>query len=159
MTDTGPGASLSRLGRNDQLFLGGSLLALICTFLSFDGINLNGSRLSENAWHELGVLASLLVLVVFVVALAQSFAKELLPDMPVSLNVLEAGGMAAAALLFLIRWLTLGSTIGFKIHLRWGGCLVLIITIVTTVIGVMRMREAGEPMPWENRGGTTPTAP
>jgi hypothetical protein len=117
-----------------------------------------GHSASENAWHGIGVLASLLVLVVFIAALAGSFAKSSLPDLPVSLNLIGAGGMALAVLFFLIRWLTLGSVLTVKIHLHWGGYVTLIVTIATTVVAVMRMRDAGEAMPWENTGGATPPA-
>jgi hypothetical protein len=157
---TGPGSTpaLSALPRNEQLFLGGTLLSLICTFFPFDGISVVGTHPTENAWHKIGVLASLLVLVVFLVALAHTFARSSIPQLPVSLNLIEAGGMALAVLFFLIRWLTLGSVLGIDIHLRWGGYLTLIVTIATTAVGVIRMREAGEAMPWENSGDATPPA-
>jgi len=156
MTSPGTTPNLSALPRNEQLFLGGTLLSLICTFLPFDGISVLGSSASENAWHGIGILASLLVLAVFLVALAGTFAKSSIPELPVSLNLIGAGGMALAVLFFLIRWLTLGNVLGVKIHLHWGGYVTLIVTIATTVVAVMRMREAGEAMPWENSGSSTP---
>lgn len=152
MSDTELMSRWNGLGFYDKLFLGGSLLSLICTFFAFDGINEGHLRRNEDAWHRLGVLASVLILLVLVLAVIDVVVPDVLGEPPVSLNLIEAGGMAVAAVFFLLRWATLGSTLVFKIHLRWGGYVTLIVTIVTAVIGFIRMRDAGEALPWEKTG-------
>jgi hypothetical protein len=164
MTNSGPTPSLSSLARNDQLFLGGSLLALICTFLPFDGISEDGFSATENAWHGIGFLSCLLVLIALGLAAWSAFGAASMPELPVSINLLTAGAMALAVVFYVIRWLTLPSYSGLGVHiglsLQWGGYILLIVAIVTTVVGVLRLRASGESMPWENRGGAaTPPAP
>jgi hypothetical protein len=156
MANTRPTPSFNSLGRNDQLFLGGVLLTFICTFLPFDGISIGGQSASESAWHGIGVLACILVLLVLIVAAVGAFAPSSLPELPVSLRFVEAAGMALAVLFFVIRWLTLPSFFTVHLHLHWGGYVTLVVAIITTVIAVMRLRESGDAMPWENRGGAAP---
>lgn len=161
MSNSDPMATFKGQSRNEQLFLGGALLAFIFTFLPFEGVSFEGHSASESAWHGVAVLACLLVLVALVASAVSVFAKSSVPDLPVSLNLVATGAMALAVLFFIIRWLTLPSYFTISEKLFWGGYILLIITIATTVIGVMKMRDAGESMPWENRGGgsSTPPAP
>lgn len=154
--------SFNSLSRNDQLFLGGSLLAFICTFLPFDGISEDGFSASENAWHGIGVLACILVLLALIAAIANAFAAASVPQLPVSMNVLTLGLMALAFVFFIIRWLTLPSYSGFGIHiglsLHWGGYVTLIVTALTAAVGFLRFRDSGETAPWQQQGGATPPA-
>jgi hypothetical protein len=158
MANTDPTPSLSSLGRTEQLFLGGVLLTFICTFLPFDGISVGGQSASESAWHGIGVLACLLVVLVLVTAAVHTFAPSAIPKLPVSLTFIEAAGMALAVLFFVIRWLTLPSYFTVHLHLHWGGYVTLVVAILTTAVAVVRLRESGEAMPWENRGGAAPPA-
>jgi hypothetical protein len=163
MTNTSPTSSFSSLARNDQLFLGGALLAFICTFLPYDGISAGGFSASENGWHGIGFLACLLVLIALGIAAVGAFAASSVPELPVSLNMVTAGAEVLAVLFFVIHWLTLPSYGGFGVHvglsLRWGGYATIIVTAATAVIGVMRLLASGEPMPWKKTGGAAAPPP
>jgi hypothetical protein len=162
MSNPSPAASLSSLSRNDKLFLGGSLLALICTFLPFDGISFEGFSASENAWHGIGVLAALLVFVAFVVAIVAAFASSSVPTLPVSLDMIGAGASGLALLFFLLHWVTLpgGHTVvgihspGLSLH--WGGYITIIVVLALTAFEVMRVLASGEPMPWQQGSTAMP---
>jgi hypothetical protein len=68
-----------------------------------------------------------------------------------------------AFVFFIIRWLTLPShdfgVASASFNLAWGGYVLLILNLVMIAFGYLAMREAGEAMPWENRGGGTATPP
>jgi hypothetical protein len=163
MSNTGSTTpSLSSLGRNDQLFLGGALLTLIFSFIAFAHFSVSGfgslGSTTISAWHGIGTLAGLLILVALVVGALVALSPSTLDQLPVSGRLVAVGAAALALLFFIIRWLTLpsdniaGHHYGFSLY--WGGYITLILNIVTVVVGFMGLKAAGESMPWENRGGT-----
>jgi hypothetical protein len=166
MSDTNPMASLSGLSRNDQVFLGAGALTFIFSFIDFAKLKLDGfsgAGGSISAWHGIGTLAGLLILVSVVVGALNVLAASSLPDLPVSPRIVAIGAAALGFLFFIIRWLTLPSAgegafhAGF--HLAWGGYVTLILNIVMIVVGVLALKAAGESLPWENKAGGSATPP
>ena len=160
---------MRQLPRNEQLFLGVGVLVFIASFLpwygvsynlNFAGIKSSGSA-SINAWHSYATLGLLLIMASTIVAAAMAFAKSSLPEISVSWNVVVLGTSVVGALLVVIRSLDLPSASGpgASVGLRWGGWLLLIACIAHAVLAVMRMRAAGESMPWMHHGGAAPHPP
>jgi hypothetical protein len=161
MTQPDPMATLKGLTRNDQIFLGASFLTFIFSFIAFAHISIAGfGGDTISAWHGVGTLAGLLILVAFIVAAVVAFAPTALAQLPVTGRFIALAAAALALLFFIIRWLTLpGGSIGghhYGYSLSWGGYITLILNIVAIVIGVIGLKAAGESLPWENRGGATP---
>jgi uncharacterized membrane protein len=171
MSEPNPMASLSALSRNDQIFLGATLFTLIFSFIDFAHLTISGisglgdiGSTSISAWHGIGTLAGLLILVALVVGAMVVLAPGPLAQLPVSGRVIAVGAAALGFIFFIIRWLTLPSDsfgsqhVGFSLF--WGGYVTLILNIVAIVFGYLALRAAGDSMPWENRGGAaTPPPP
>jgi hypothetical protein len=169
MSNSDPMATFKGLTRNDQIFLGAGLLTFIFSFIDFaklkvSGTSFDGAGGSISAWHGLGTLAALLILVAVVVSAVNVFAASSMPDLPVTPRTIALGAAALGFIFFVIRWLTLPSASGFGVsagfHLAWGGYVTLILNIVMIAVGFLAFKAAGEAFPWESRGGTsTPPAP
>jgi hypothetical protein len=168
MSDANPMASLSGLARNDQIFLGAGVLTFIFSFIDFahikvSGITVSGSGASISAWHGIGTLAALLILVAVVVAALVALSPATLEQLPVSGRLVAVGAATLGLLFFIIRWLTLPSanfgSFHAGYHLAWGGYVTLVLNVVMIAVGFIALREAGESMPWEKRGGATPPPP
>jgi hypothetical protein len=171
MSQSDPMASLGALGRNDRVFLGATLLALIFSFIDFahftvSGVSIGGlgGNASISAWHGIGTLAGLLVLVALVVGVMAVLAPGPLAQLPVSGRLIAVAAMVLALIFFLIRWVSLpsesfgGQSAGFS--LAWGGYVTLVLTIVAIVFGYLALKGAGEALPWEKQGGAaTPPPP
>jgi hypothetical protein len=169
MSSSDPMATFKGLTRNDQIFLGAGLLTFIFSFIDFaklkvtGGGGFGGSGGSISAWHGIGTLAALLILVAVIVAAVNVFAASSMPDLPVTPRFIAIAAAALGFIFFIIRWLTLPSASGFGVsagfHLAWGGYVTLILNIVMIVVGFLAFKAAGEAFPWENRGGaSTPPA-
>lgn len=166
MSSTSPVDTFKGLTRNDQIFLGTGVLTFIFSFIDFAKVHVTGSALngfsgsavggSISAWHGVGTLAALLILVAVVVAAVAVFAPSALASWPASARLIAVGAAALGLLFFLIRWLTLPSESFAGLHagykLAWGGYVTLILNIVMLVVGFLAFRAAGEALPWENRG-------
>ena len=160
---------MRQLPRNEQWFLGAGVLVFVASFLpwygvsynlSFAGLKSSGSA-SINAWHSYATLGLLLLLAATVIAGVMDFARDTLPETPVSWNVVVTALSAVGALLVVIRSLNLPSASGpgASVGLRWGGWILLIACIAHAVLAVMRMRASGDPMPWAQQGGAAPHPP
>jgi hypothetical protein len=153
--------------RNDQVVLGAGVLALIASFFPFYGLSVSAGGLgsysaSINAWHSYGTVGVLLVIIATLVAAAQVFSASSLPEVPVSLNFVVAGAAALGTLLIILRAFTYKtvSGVGGSVGLKWGAYVLMVICVIQVAFAVMRLRESGDAMPWENRGGaTTPPPP
>ena len=152
-----------QLPRNDQGVLAAGVLVFIASFFPYYGYSLSGkvgnplginASHSWTAWHSYATLGLLLVLAATIVAAVQVFAGESLPEMPVSWNLVVLGLSALGTLLFIIRSFTLDSgDIGpLSYGLKWGAYVVMILCLAHTAFAFLRMREAGEPMPWAQHG-------
>ena len=160
---------LRQLPRNEQLFLGAGALVFMASFLpwygvsynfNFAGVKSSGSA-SINAWHSYATLGLLLILAATIVAAVMAFAAGSLPEIPMSWNVVVMGLSVVGALLVVIRSLDLPSASGpgASVGLRWGGWILLIACVAHAVLAVLRMRAAGESMPWAQHGGAAPHPP
>jgi hypothetical protein len=157
-------ATLKGLTRNDQVFLGAGVLTFIFSFISFahghvDGFgSIPGSTIS--AWHGIGTLAALLILIAVVVSALTAFSPSSLESLPVSARLVALGAAALGFVFFVIRWLTLPSKSFEGVHagfsLAWGGYVLLILNIVMIAFGFLAFRAAGESLPWEGGSATTP---
>ena len=160
---------IRQLPRNEQWFLGAGVLVFVASFLpwygvsynfNFAGVKSSGSA-SINAWHSYATLGLLLILAATVIAAVMALARDALPEIPMSWNVVVTGLSVLGALLVVIRSLNLPSASGpgASVGLRWGGWILLIACIAHAVLAVLRMRAAGEEMPWLHHGGASPHPP
>jgi hypothetical protein len=168
MSESNPMASLSGLSRNDQIFLGAGLLTFIFSFIDFAHIKVSGlgslggsiGGTSITAWHGIGTLAGLLILIALVVGAVTLFAPSSVPQMPVSPRLIGVGLATLGLLFFIIRWLTLPSESFGTFHagfsLAWGGYVTLILNIVMIAGGFLALKSAGESMPWESSADPAP---
>jgi hypothetical protein len=156
---------IGSLSRNDQVFLVATFVALICTFLPFARFKIAGLGSDDiSAWHGVGALAGLLLLLAVVVAAVGAFAASSVPNLPISPRLVAVAMVALAFLFLLLRWVTLPSSdvLGrhFGYSLFWGGYLTLIVTLVAVAFGVLAVRDSGESMPWAQGASTgQPPAP
>jgi hypothetical protein len=159
-----------QLARNDQGVLVAGVLALIASFFPYYGYSVSGkagnllgfnSSHSWTAWHSYATFALLLMVAATAIAAAQVFAKESLPDIGVSWNLLVLGLSALGALLFIVRSFSFDSgDIGpLSYGLKWGAYVVMILMLAQTAFAFLRVRAAGEAMPWVQHGGAAPHPP
>jgi hypothetical protein len=165
MSGTSPSMpDFKSMPRNDQILLGSGLLVFIVSlFFPYYGGKLKGEAAaaahqfgsqtssSTNAWHGLAAFGLILLLLALIVSAAQTFAKASLPEIPVSYNVVASGLALLGALFVIIKSFDLPSGGGsdFSYGLRWGGWLLLILVIVQAVFTVLRFRESGDALPWQ----------
>lgn len=167
MSQSNPMTSFTALNRNDQVFLAAGLLTFIFSFIDFARISVSGfgsiGGTSISAWHGIGTLAGLLILVAIVVGALALFAASTLQQLPVSARFIALAAAALGFVFFLIRWLTLPSQSFGGVHagysLAWGGYVTLVLNVVMVIFGFLALKAAGEALPWENRGGAEPPAP
>jgi hypothetical protein len=161
-------ATFKGLTRNDQIFLGAGVLTFIFSFIDFAKLKVSGNGFggvggSISAWHGVGTLAALLILVAVVVAAVTVFAASSMPDLPVTPRFIALAAAALGFIFFVIRWLTLPSDSGFGVsagfHLAWGGYVTLILNLVMIAVGFLAFKAAGEAFPWEGRASTPPAPP
>src|SRR3954451_15019598 len=141
--------------RNDQGVLAAGVLAFVASFFPYYGASLNAAGVhassSTSAWHSYATLALILVLAATVVAAVQLFSPSSLPDAPVSWNFVVLALSALGTLLLVIRSFTLDHGdlgLGVSYGLRWGAYVLMILCVVQTVFAFLRMRAAGDAMPW-----------
>jgi hypothetical protein len=148
------------LSRDDQIFLGAGLLAFIFSFIEFAHISFDGIGNTISAWHGVGVLAGLLLLLAVAAGAAVVFAPASLAALPIPGRLLATGLAALALVFFVVRWLTLPSANGFGIHvgysLYWGGYVLLVLTIATVVSGFLGMKANGVALPGQSSPGEPP---
>ena len=164
-------ADLRQLPRHDQGVLAAGLLVFIASFFPYYGYSLSGkapgnvfgfsTSHSWTAWHSYATVGLLLILAATIVAAVQVFAASSLPEMPVSWNLVVLGLSALGTLLFILRSFTLDSgDIGpLSYGLKWGAYVVMILCLAHTAFAFLRMRAAGESMPWAQHGGAAPQPP
>ena len=149
--------------RNDQVFLGAGFLAFIFSFIAFAHISFDGIGNTISAWHGIGVLAGLLLVVGLVAGAAAVFAPASVSGLPVPARLLATGLAALALLFFVIRWLTLPNAHGFGINvgysLYWGGYVLLVLNIATVAAGFLGMKDAGVSLPGQAAAGGPPASP
>jgi hypothetical protein len=159
-----------QLPRNDQGVLAAGVLALIASFFPYYGYSVSGkagdllgfnSSHSWTAWHSYATFALLLMIAATAIAAAQVFAKDALPDIGVSWNMVVLGLSGLGALLFIIRSFTFDSgDIGpLSYGLKWGAYVVMVLMVAQTAFAFMRVRASGEAMPWAHPGGAAPHPP
>jgi hypothetical protein len=153
-----------QLARNDQGVLAAGVLAFIASFFPYYGASVSAGGFhgstSTSAWHSYATLAILLVMAATVVAAVQVFARDSLPQIGMSWNFIVLALSAVGTLLLIIRSFTLdhGDIGGFSYGLKWGAYVLMILCLVQTVFAFLRMRTAGEAMPWAH-GGAAPHPP
>ena len=150
--------------RNDQGVLAAGVLAFIASFFPYYGasvstVGFHGSS-STSAWHSYATLAIILVMAATVVAAVQLFSPSSLPETSTSWNFVVLALSALGTVLLIIRSFTLdhGNIGGLSYGLRWGAYVLMVLCVVQVVFAFLRMREAGESMPWAH-GGTAPQPP
>jgi hypothetical protein len=162
---------LRQLPRNDQGVLAAGLLVFIASFFPYYGVSLSGKASgglfpggvshSVTSWHSYATVGLLLVLAATIVAAIAVFARGSLPEIPISWNLVALGLSGLGTLLYIIRSLTLDSgDVGpLSYGLKWGAYVVILLCLAHTAFAFMRVRAAGEPMPWAQHGGAAPQPP
>lgn len=158
------------LSRNDQMFIGLGVLVLIAaSFLPWYGTTFSASYLGHgihttsttHAWHGWAALGLILMLIATALVVEQVLPDTKLPELKVSWNLVVLGIDALGALLIVIRSFTLPSAdvVGISTGLRWGGWILIIVAVAQVVVGFMRVRAAGESLPWEAAPPDPPPPP
>jgi hypothetical protein len=132
--------------RHEQVALGSGLLVFIASFLPWYGVSLGPLSETFTAWHGLAAVGLILLLLAFVATAAEVFARDSLPALPVSYPVVEAGLASLGAIFVIIKSFDLpsGSALGVDVGLRWGGWILIILTIVQAGISVLRAVHAND---------------
>lgn len=145
---------------NDTAVLGAGVLYLIASFLPFYGASVSGGGYkggtSTTAWHGIMILAILLVIAATAIVAVRVFGD--LPDMPIGPRLAVLGASGIAAVITIIRVLTLDRGTVFTLHYgpRFGAWLLIIVSIVLTAFAFMAFRESGETMPSAGGGMSSP---
>jgi hypothetical protein len=157
---------IKNLSTNDKVFLGSGILVFIASFFpyygaSYDGPDIAGigsTSTSTTAWHSYATLALLLLLASLILGAVVILSRSTLPEIAISWNVIVLGLAALGALLLIIRSFTLdsGDVAGFSYGLRWGAYILMILAVVQAVFAFLRTKDAGDAMPWDNRGSAAP---
>jgi len=134
------------LARNDQIALGSGVLVFICSFLPWYGVSLGPLSKTFTAWHGLAALGLILLLLATLTTAAEVFAKDSLPELPIAHPMLEAGLAALGALFVIIKSFDLpsGGAFGFDYGLRWGGYILIVLTILQAGINILRAVHAND---------------
>ena len=149
------------LPRNDQGVLAAGVLAFIASFLPYFGASVDAFGVhrssSTSAWHSYATLALFLIVAATVVAAVQVFSPDSLPQASMSWNFVVLALSALGTVLLIIRSFTLdhGDLGGISYGLRWGAYVLMILCVVQTVFAFLRMRAAGDPMPWAQGGAAS----
>jgi hypothetical protein len=144
------------LSRHDQIALGSGVAVFIASFLPWYGASFLGQSTSVTAWHELAAFGMVLLVLALLMVAAELFARDSLPSLPVSYPVVEAGLSGLGALFVIIKSFDLpsGGAGGIDYGLRWGGYILIVLSIVFAGINVLRALHADD-----GSVGTPPTAP
>jgi hypothetical protein len=141
--------------RHDQLLLGCGVLVFIASFLPWYGVKFNdfggftGASSTTDAWHGLAAFGLILLLASLIVTAAERFAKDSLPEAPVSYAAVSAGLACVGAACVIIKSFDLpsGGGPGFSVGLRWGGWLLLILVVAQAVLSVLKIVHANDGAP------------
>ena len=170
---------IKNLSTNDKVFLGaGILLFILSLFLPYYGYSVDydgpdipgagdfGASDSTSAWHSWGTLALILLLLALIIGAIVIFSRSTLPEIPVSWNVVVLGLAVLGALIFIIRSFTYDSDstsvpgVGEASYgLKWGAYVLMLLALVQAVFAYLRTKDAGDAMPWDNRGTAAPPPP
>ena len=152
------------MSTNDAAVLGAGGLFLLLSFFPFYGFSSGsfaGKSISANvtAWH-FGVMVLAILLMAAAVAVVAVRLFSSLPTMPVGPRLLALGGAALAAVITLIRVLTLDrqSTLGVSVGPRFGAWGMLALGVVAAVFAFLAFRESGEALPSASGSSTSPPA-
>jgi hypothetical protein len=163
---------IKNLSTNDKVFLGsGILLFILSLFLPYYGYSYDGPDIpgvgsvggsdSTSAWHSWGTFALILMLLALVIGAIIIFSRSTLPEIPVSWNIVVLALSAIGALIFIIRSFTYesGDAGGFSYGLKWGAYVLMVLALVQAVFSYLRTKDAGDAMPWDNRGSAAAPPP
>jgi hypothetical protein len=151
------------ISTNDAAVLGAGGLFIIFSFFPFYGFSGKfaegfGIKASVSAWHY-GIMVLALILMAVAVAVVAVRVFSSLPDMPVGPRLAALAAAGLAAVITVIRVLTLDkqSAGGVSIGPKFGAWAMLILAIVAAAFAFMAFRESGETMP--TAGGNTAPPP
>jgi hypothetical protein len=143
-----PGFDLKQINRNDQLIIGGGIVAFIASFLPYVGVSYSGFGVHYdahiNAWHGFALLGLLFIFAAAAITALRVFANTAMPTLPLGINVVIAGLAALGTILVILRALTYDHT-----SIEWGGYVLFIAAIVETVGAVMNFKASGEKLAWD----------
>ena len=151
---------------NDAAVLGAGALFLILSFFPFYGFSgkaiegFGGFGVSANvtAWDS-GAMVLAIVLMAVAVAVVAARVFGTVPALPVGPRLLTLGTAGAAALITVLRVLTLDrkSAFGISVGPKFGAWAMVILAIAAVVFAFLAFRESGETMP--SAGGSANPPP
>jgi len=136
---------LSKLSRETQVVLGGTLLYLIFSFLDWQQISAFGISAGRSEWHGIGVVAGLCAIAVLLWEAIRVFQPA------TKLAGLEQGLVSAALVLALLLF-TVITFFDHNVARHWPAWIGLVLSIVVALAALARAREEGVKLP----AGTTP---
>jgi len=155
------GFDLKQINRNDQLIVGGGIVAFIASFLPYWGWSGGGYSASTSAWTGYATIGLLLLFIAALIVAARVFMNATLPKLPLGPNLLVAALAALGTILVIIRGFTYPhvSGVGGSVGVMWGGYVLFIAGIVMTVGAVMNFRSSGEKLAWDASALNRPATP
>jgi hypothetical protein len=125
------------------------LLVFLASFLPWYGVTGFGVTSSYTGWHAgLSALGLILLLLATGVTAAELFARDSLPQLPFAYPLVEAGLAGVGAVLVVVKSLDLpaDSALG-DVALRWGGWILVLVTIGQAGITALRAVHANDGVP------------
>jgi hypothetical protein len=146
--------AFTKLSRDVQIILGGTLLYVIFSFLNWQQVSAYGFTVGVTEWAGIGYLASLLAIVLFVWEVTRLYSIK------IPVGDLSPGLISAALALLLVVF----TVITFLTHgtaRNWPAFVGLILAIVIGVVALKRAKAEGVEMPTlpssTSGGGGTPS--
>lgn len=139
----------TKLPREMQVILAGSLLYLIFSFLDWQQVSFLNVTAGRSEWHGVGIIAGLLVVALLV------WETLRLMQVKVELGPLTPGLLSVSLALLLLLF-TVITFFSHSTARHWPAWIGLILSIVIALASLSRARTEGVQMP--RRGGAQPTS-
>jgi hypothetical protein len=142
---------------NDWAIVGTGVLAFIGTFFPLAGVSAGFASASVSSWHSFPMwFGALLMLAAAGYVFVRAQGMGTVPTLPVGPKLAVLGVEAIAALLIVIRVLTIktGSIAGISYGRKFGAWWEFVMVIIAVVFAVLDFRSSGEKLP-EFGGGTS----
>lgn len=148
---------------NDWGIVGAGVLAFIGLFFPFYGASAGGFSTSVSSWHSFPMwFGALLMLAAAAYVFMRSQGIGNVPNLPVGPKLAVLGVEAIAALLIIIRVLTLDTGgdkgLGFSYGRKFGAWWEVVMVIAAVVFAVLDFRSSGEKIPDFKGGSSAPPA-
>ena len=124
---------ITKLPRELQMVIGGSLLYLIISFLDWQQVSVAGFTVGVDEWHGVGIVAGLLVVAVLLWEAARYFGVK------IELASLSPG-LVSASLALLLLVFTVITFLSHSTARNWPAWIGLVLSIVIAIGALRRAR-------------------